>query len=123
MAIRQGTVEGMVSVSTAGRLPKPEAYAGKRVLVTGHTGFKGAWLAIWLRDMGADVLGVGLSPEATPNLFDLAGVGREQRLPVFRDPAGDAFADLRDELLVGLVGVLRRQLAAERDRPERLAVG
>ncbi len=37
-------------------------YAGKKVLITGHTGFKGSWLAIWLKEMGADVCGYALDP-------------------------------------------------------------
>lgn len=41
---------------------------GKKVLVTGHTGFKGAWLALWLQRLGADVIGVSLKPHTTPNL-------------------------------------------------------
>ncbi len=45
-------------------------YAGKRVLVTGHTGFKGAWLALWLRRLGALVSGLGLKPPSTPNLHE-----------------------------------------------------
>ncbi len=43
----------------------------KRVLVTGHTGFKGAWLSHWLIQMGAEVIGYALKPSTTPNLFDL----------------------------------------------------
>lgn len=54
-------------------LPNPKFWRGKRVLLTGHTGFKGAWLAFWLRDMGAEVLGLALPPSTNPNLFDLAG--------------------------------------------------
>jgi CDP-glucose 4,6-dehydratase len=49
-------------------------YTGQRVLVTGHTGFKGGWLSLWLKHMGALVSGFSLSPNATPNLFDLAQV-------------------------------------------------
>lgn len=45
-------------------------YRDKVVLVTGHTGFKGAWLSIWLRRMGARVIGYALQPPTTPNLFD-----------------------------------------------------
>ena len=37
-------------------------YKGKRVLVTGHTGFKGSWLSIWLHELGAEVVGVALDP-------------------------------------------------------------
>ncbi len=49
-------------------------WRGRRVLVTGHTGFKGAWLALWLEHLGAEVCGYALAPEESPNLFDdLAG--------------------------------------------------
>jgi len=44
-------------------------WSGKRVLVTGHTGFKGAWLAFWLREMGAKVSGIALEPSTDPNAF------------------------------------------------------
>jgi CDP-glucose 4,6-dehydratase len=92
----------MVSASTAGRLPRPEFFAGKRVLVTGHTGFKGSWLTIWLRDMGADVVGVGLSPGASPSLFDLGSVGRSVRSHT---------ADLTDpEAIRGIVAGFRPQV-------------
>ncbi len=46
-------------------------YKGKRVLVTGHTGFKGSWLSLWLSDMGAKVIGVALKPEVKPNHYEL----------------------------------------------------
>ena len=42
---------------------------GKKVLITGHTGFKGSWLALWLKNLGADVCGYALQPESEPNLF------------------------------------------------------
>lgn len=47
---------------------------GKRVFVTGHTGFKGSWLALWLADMGADVYGYALTPQMEPNLFAVANL-------------------------------------------------
>jgi CDP-glucose 4,6-dehydratase len=47
----------------------------KRVFLTGHTGFKGSWLSLWLQSMGTDVHGLALSPPTTPALFDEAGVG------------------------------------------------
>jgi CDP-glucose 4,6-dehydratase len=50
------------------------AYQGKRVLVTGHTGFKGGWLTLWLAKLGAKVTGYSLSPPTEPSLFRLAGV-------------------------------------------------
>jgi len=46
-----------------------EFWAGRRVLLTGHTGFKGSWLSLWLSELGARVTGVGLEPDTTPNLF------------------------------------------------------
>jgi CDP-glucose 4,6-dehydratase len=51
-------------------------WAGKRVLLTGHTGFKGSWAAIWLNRMGAEVTGLALPPDQAPALFTLAGVER-----------------------------------------------
>lgn len=55
-----------------------ETYAGRRVLVTGHTGFKGAWLTAWLRDLGADIRGYALPPPTEPSLF--AALAQEQVL-------------------------------------------
>ena len=49
-------------------------WQGKQVLLTGHTGFKGAWLALWLQKMGANVTGIALVPNSTINLFELAYV-------------------------------------------------
>jgi CDP-glucose 4,6-dehydratase len=53
----------------------PNFWRGKRVLLTGHTGFKGGWLALWLQRLGAQVVGVSLESDSTPNLFDLANIG------------------------------------------------
>lgn len=50
-------------------------YAGKRVLVTGHTGFKGSWLSIWLHEIGAKVIGVGLDPYTERDNFVLSDIG------------------------------------------------
>jgi len=47
-------------------------WAGRRVFLTGHTGFKGGWLALWLSHLGADVRGYALDPSTTPNLFEVA---------------------------------------------------
>lgn len=46
-------------------------YNGKRVLITGHTGFKGSWLSLWLTHLGADVCGYALAPNTTPNMFEV----------------------------------------------------
>jgi len=54
--------------------PDPAFWSGKRVLLTGHTGFKGSWAAIWLSRMGAQVTGLALAPDQEPALFVQAGV-------------------------------------------------
>jgi CDP-glucose 4,6-dehydratase len=55
----------------------PDFWKGKRVLITGHTGFKGSWLACWLKLFDARVIGYALPPPTTPSLFDLVQVGEE----------------------------------------------
>jgi CDP-glucose 4,6-dehydratase len=62
-------------------------WRGKRVLLTGHTGFKGGWLTIWLNLLGANVCGVALPPKSTPNLFDLASIS---------EGIESCFCDIRD---------------------------
>lgn len=52
-----------------------DAWQGRRVLVTGHTGFKGSWLALWLTAMGARVTGFALPPPTQPSLFDATRLG------------------------------------------------
>lgn len=52
-------------------------WQGKKVFLTGHTGFKGSWLALWLQMMGAKLLGYALEPPTQPNLFELASVGND----------------------------------------------
>jgi CDP-glucose 4,6-dehydratase len=53
----------------------PAFWSGKRVLLTGHTGFKGAWMALWLQSLGADVAGFSLGVQSHPSLYELARVG------------------------------------------------
>jgi CDP-glucose 4,6-dehydratase len=62
-------------------------WRGRRVLLTGHTGFKGAWLTLWLHRMGAEVVGLSLDVPTTPSLYDLARVG---------DGIAEVHADVRD---------------------------
>jgi CDP-glucose 4,6-dehydratase len=57
-------------------LPRTGFWKGKKVLVTGHSGFKGAWLATWLNRMGAQVYGISLAPETQPNLYETANIAR-----------------------------------------------
>jgi CDP-glucose 4,6-dehydratase len=51
-------------------------YKGRRVLITGHTGFKGAWMCLLLRKLGADVYGYALDPPTNPSLYELAGIDK-----------------------------------------------
>lgn len=53
----------------------PAFWQGKRVFLTGHTGFKGGWLSLWLQSMGANLHGFALTPPTSPALFDVANVG------------------------------------------------
>jgi len=52
-------------------------YNGKRVLITGHTGFKGSWLSIWLNELGANVIGYALKPPTTPSLFEVCDLKKK----------------------------------------------
>ena len=65
------------------------AYHGRRVLVTGHTGFKGSWLALWLKHLGADVAGFSIGVPTSPSNFDL--VRLEQRMHHY-------IGDIRDRM-------------------------
>lgn len=65
----------------------PDFWRGRKVLLTGHTGFKGGWLALWLRQLGADLRGYALPAATTPALWDVAQLERQI--------AGD-LADIRD---------------------------
>lgn len=56
--------------------PNPSFWRGKHVLITGHTGFKGGWLSLWLQSMGAMVRGIALDPPTSPALFTVAQVAR-----------------------------------------------
>jgi CDP-glucose 4,6-dehydratase len=51
-------------------------WRGRRVLLTGHTGFKGGWLSLFLQSMGAEVTGFALAPPTNPSLFELAEVAQ-----------------------------------------------
>lgn len=68
--------------------PHRDFWRGKRVLLTGHTGFKGSWLSLWLQSLGADVHGLALEPPTQPNLFTVANVAHGL--------ASSTIADVRD---------------------------
>ena len=63
------------------------SYRGKKILVTGHTGFKGSWLSLWLLNLGADVYGYSLTPDTEPNHKDLLGLEINEYLKDIRDLA------------------------------------
>jgi CDP-glucose 4,6-dehydratase len=84
----------------------PGFWAGRRVLLTGHTGFKGAWLALWLRELGAEIYGFALPPPSDPSLYSLACGGA-----LVRDIMGDvrdlaavraAYAEARPDVVLHL---------------------
>jgi CDP-glucose 4,6-dehydratase len=57
----------------------PDFWMQRRVLITGHTGFKGAWLSLWLQSLGAEPTGLALGPPTRPSLYELAAVGSGMR--------------------------------------------
>lgn len=75
MGIGKSAVESLVTQTRQAAYPSPAFWGGKKVLLTGHTGFKGSWLALWLQQLGAEVVGMALPAVTAPNLFELAGVG------------------------------------------------
>ena len=82
--------------------PSADFWSGKRVLLTGHSGFKGGWLALWLARLGAQVTGLSLPPATSPNLFEAAGIAEN---------LGSHFGDIRDAGLVAdLVRTSRPQI-------------
>lgn len=60
-------------------------YKGKRVLVTGHTGFKGSWLSIWLHELGAEVVGIALDPNSEKDNYVLSGIGQKMEADIRAD--------------------------------------
>ncbi len=77
----------------------PAFWSGKRVLLTGHTGFKGGWLGLWLQSLGAEVQGFALAPPEGPSLFEAARVA---------EGMASAIGDIRD------LAAVRRVVAASR---------
>ena len=69
--------------------PTPPSWQGRRVWLTGHTGFKGAWLALWLQSLGAEVYGFSAGPVGEPSLYEVAGVADGM--------AGDVRGDVRSK--------------------------
>lgn len=105
------------------------AYQGRRVLVTGHTGFKGAWLSSWLISLGAEVAGYSTEPPSEPSAFDVLGLGT--RLRHFRGDIREgavlrrACADFKPELVIHLAAqaLVRRSYADPATTFETNAMG
>lgn len=98
--------------------PDPSFWQGKRVLLTGHTGFKGSWLALWLCELGACVSGFAHAPNTTPSLFCQLGLADrlDHHLGDLRDPAAlrDLIAKVNPEVVLHLAAQpLVRQSYAE----------
>jgi CDP-glucose 4,6-dehydratase len=110
VALGRGAVEG-VGVD-------PAHWSGRRVLVTGHTGFKGAWACLWLTELGAEVTGIGLDPPSEPSLFGAASVA--ERVDDRRGDVRDAewvravVADARPEVTIHMAAqpLVRRSFEA-----------
>lgn len=73
--------------------PSSSFWNDKRVLLTGHTGFKGAWLYLWLRSLGAHVHGLSLAPNTNPNLSVLSGFAGDEKVSTFGDIRDKAVLD------------------------------
>lgn len=83
-------------VSSVRRPASADFWRDRRVLLSGHTGFKGAWLSLWLQRLGAEVTGIALPPNTSPSLFELARVA---------DGMHSHFCDIRDA--EGLAAIVR----------------
>ena len=114
MGVRARAVENL---AVSAPLPREEFWRGRSVLLTGHTGFKGSWAALWLARLGATTTGFALAPEASPALFDLANVERDlaSRLGDLRAPeavrAAVAAADPEIVLHFAAQPIVRRAIA------------
>jgi CDP-glucose 4,6-dehydratase len=85
---------------------RPGFWQGRRVLLTGHTGFKGSWLSLWLQSLGAKLRGVALVPPTSPSLFEEAHVAAdmEHRIADIRDSAAvqSQLLEFRPEIVIHL---------------------
>jgi CDP-glucose 4,6-dehydratase len=114
---------------TDGGVVDVEFWRGRRVLLTGHTGFKGAWLSLWLQSLGAQVTGFSLGVPTDPSLYELARVGEgiESVEGDVRDPEAVAAAvvSARPEVVIHMAAqsLVRRSFAAPRETYETNVMG
>jgi len=102
---RAGPVVAAVSGESRQHLPDPTFWRGRRVLLTGHTGFKGSWLAYWLDAIGAEVIGLSLpEPPTTPSLWEQLGLARvhDLRGEITSELWQQAAAELAPEVVLHL---------------------
>ena len=76
----------------------PSFWNNKRVLITGHTGFKGSWLSIWLKKLGAEVIGFSNSVPTHPSLYELSGINSDNII---------LFTWISSSMLAGLAGIFQ----------------
>ena len=110
MGLGSGSLEELVMVRSFSPLPDPQFWQGRRVLLTGHTGFKGSWLALWLLQLGAEVHGFSLAPDTEPSLWQQLNLVSDQ---VVSGPGllRHRLGDVRDaELLAAVVGEVRPEV-------------
>lgn len=111
MGWRLGAVEGLGMIERA-------YWQGRRVLLTGHTGFKGAWLSLWLEQLGAQVYGLALAPDTEPSLYDMLGPMKRlrSRLGDIRDPTivAEAVDEARPQIVIHMAAqsLVRRSYRA-----------
>jgi len=84
-----------------------DIYRGRHVLVTGHTGFKGSWLAFWLNELGAEVVGISLDPDTKPNHWGLLNLGMNDHRLDIRD--GEKVRDIVEKFRPEIVFHLAAQ--------------
>lgn len=109
MGVRQGTLEDVEVKQFS------DSFAGRKVLLTGHTGFKGSWLMLWLKELGAEVVGLSLAPDTQPNHWSLLRLEGPEHLVDIRDYASvqNVFSSVRPEIVFHLAAqpLVRRSYA------------
>jgi CDP-glucose 4,6-dehydratase len=114
----RGTVDELAEMTDTGFLPDETFWRDKRVLITGHTGFKGGWLALWLHRLGAEICGYALAPPTPENFFNVCDVNSFTRhyLADIRDLSSlrAALADFRPNIIFHLAAqpLVRESYAA-----------